>query len=108
MEAEYMAATNAARQIIWLQNFFLGLGLPQSHPSNLYINNHSAINLAKNPEFCAQSKHINIRHHFICKVIENGHTLLNWCPTDNMTANIFTKALSQAKFKIFVQELGMS
>lgn len=108
MEAEYMAATNAARQIIWLQNFFLGLGFPQSHPSDLYIDNHSAIDLAKNPEFYAQSKHINIRHHFIRKVIKNGHALLNWCPTDNMTADIFTKALSRPKFEKFVQELGMS
>jgi hypothetical protein len=107
MEAEYMASSHAVKEAIWLRSFLNGIGFQQNEASELFLDNQSAIALAYNPEFHARSKHIDIRHHFIREAVENGTVELIWCPTDEMTADIFTKALARPKFWRFREDLGM-
>ena len=47
MEAEYVAATEASKEMIWLQRFMEELGKKQEN-SRLYSDSQSAIHLAKN------------------------------------------------------------
>ena len=54
-EAEYMAATAAAYQSIWLKNVLQQVTGEEIGPVELYIDNRSAINLAKNPVFHGRS-----------------------------------------------------
>ncbi|XP_074348951.1 secreted RxLR effector protein 161-like [Apium graveolens] len=71
-EAEFMAATAASCQAIWLKKLLMqitGIGI---QPVTLFIDNKSAIDLAKNPVFHGRSKHIDVRFHFIRECIENG------------------------------------
>ena len=49
-EAEYVAATSAGQEILWLHNLFHELGYTISMPSTLFIDNCSALSVAKNPE----------------------------------------------------------
>ena len=50
-EAEYMAANQAGRDIAWMRNLLTEFGYNLSHsPSTLYMDNNSAIAVAKNPE----------------------------------------------------------
>ena len=107
MEAEYIAATLATKQIIWLRDFLTALGFTQADPSELHIDNQSAIALAANPQFHARSKHIDVQFHFIRGVIQREIATIHWCPTDEMTADIFTKSLLRPKFKSFRDDLGM-
>jgi len=108
MEAEYIAGASACQQIIWLRTLFTELGIEQTKPTVLLIDNKSAIDLAHNPEFHARAKHIDIRHHFLRYNIEDKTIEINWIPTDDNIADVFTKALSRVKHQKFVQELGMS
>jgi len=107
-EAEYVAATHAAKEGIWLCNFIGEVFTPFTDPTTLYCNNQSAVAIATNGNFHARTKHINIHYHFICFVIENGSLTLVYCPTDDMTANILTKALPNSKAKHFAASLGLS
>ena len=50
MEAEYVAATEASKEMIWLQRFMEELGKKQEN-SRLYSDSQSAIHLAKNSAF---------------------------------------------------------
>ena len=52
-------------------------------------------------------KHIDVQYHFIRWVVEEGHVLLIYCPTQDMVANVFTKALPSAKAKHFAGCLGL-
>ena len=73
----------------------------------LHSDSQSAIALARNKQFHAQTKHIDIRFHFIRYVIEAGKITIDYCPTEDMVADTLTKALLSAKAKHFAAALGL-
>ncbi|KAJ3503727.1 hypothetical protein NLJ89_g8305 [Agrocybe chaxingu] len=107
-EAEYVAATHAAKEAVWLRNFIGEVFEPIEGPTTLHCDNQSAVAIATNGNYHARTKHIDIRYHFIRFVVENGTLKLVYCPTDDMTADTLTKALPSAKAKHFAKSLGLS
>ena len=105
-EAEYIAATYAAKEAIWLREFISKIYEPQG-PMTLHSDSQSTIALPHNEQFHARTKHINIRFHFIRYVIEAGKITIDYCPTDDMVADTLTKALPSAKAKHFASALGL-
>ena len=71
MKEEYVAATEASKEMIWLQRFMEELGKKQEN-NRLYSDSQSAIHLAKNSAFHSRTKHIQLRYHFIRLVLEDG------------------------------------
>ena len=82
--------------------------LPKPPPIVLNSDNQSAIALAKDDRYHARTKHIDIRYHFIRYAIENEQIVLIYCPTNDMTADIFTKPLPSLKVKHFASALGLA
>jgi hypothetical protein len=107
-EAEYVAATHAAKEGLWLRRLIGEVFRPLATPTSLHCDNQSAIALTKDGPFHARTKHIDIRYHFIRFVIENGFIKLIYCPTNDMVADTLTKALPSAKAKHFAAALGLS
>ena len=68
--------------------------------SDLGLYNQSAISMAQNTQFHGRTKHIDIRHHFVCEKVNNGTINLKYCPTDRMLADILTKGLPRPVFEI--------
>ena len=64
-ESEYMAATTAACQGIWLARLLGEIKDEELKAAVLNVDNKSAISLSKNPVYHDRSKHIEIRYHFI-------------------------------------------
>jgi hypothetical protein len=106
-EAEYVAATHAAKEIKWIRTFIGEIFTTLIHPTTLYSDNQSAIALSKDHQYHARTKHIDIRFHFIRWVIEEGVLRLVYCPTDDMTADTLTKPLPSPKAKHFAHALGL-
>jgi hypothetical protein len=106
-ESEYVAATHAAKEAMWLRTLISQVFGPLSGPTTLFSDNQSAIALAQDHQFHARTKHIDIRFHFIRWIIENGTLRLICCPTNNMIADTLTKALPSPKVKHFAAELGL-
>jgi len=52
-------------------------------------------------------KHIDVRYHFIREAVEDGKVSVVYIPTDDNPADIFTKPLAKAKFRRFVELLGL-
>lgn len=106
-EAEFMAATAAACQGVWLGKRLGEVTDDFKGPVVLYIDNKSAIDLAKNPVFHSRSKHIDIRYHFIRECVERGEIIVKHVATDEQRADTLTKALPVIKFERMRQLLGV-
>ncbi|GKA48891.1 retrovirus-related pol polyprotein from transposon TNT 1-94 [Tanacetum coccineum] len=73
----------------------------------LYCDNRSAIALCCNNVQHSQSKHIDIRHHFIREQVEKGVVELYFVTTDYQLTDIFTKAIPRERFEFLLPRLGM-
>ena len=106
-ESEYMASSLATREAVYLRQFLVELGFRQIGPTPILIDNQSAIAIARNPEFHARTKHIEVRHHYVREKLEDGIIDLQYCPTADQTADILTKPLSLIKHEKFVKNLTL-
>ena len=59
-----------------------------------------AIHLAKNPATTPNSKHIDIRHHFIRERMANSEFKVVYIPSEEQHADFLTKSLHQGAFKV--------
>ena len=95
MEAEYMTAAATVKEATWLKVLF-----SEIEPSltctavKLFIDNQSAMSLAKNTTFHDQMKHIAIHHHYIREKVDEGEIILEYLPTAEQVTNVLTKPLS--------------
>jgi len=110
-EGEYMALTQAVKESLWLQAILYDLGA-QKHfkeMGNIAIDNQGAMALARNPEFHARTKHIDIPYYFVREHIDKGDVGLTYCHTSEMTltADIFTNVLPQPAFTKHNLGLGL-
>ena len=106
-EAEYIVASDAVRELLWLHFLISEITIPILHSITLFCDNQSAIQIASNGLINARTKHIDIRAHFIRHVIEAGTATLKYCPTDRMVADILTKALLHSHVKYFADKLSL-
>jgi hypothetical protein len=107
MEAEYVAATNLLKDVIWLQNLISEIHVPIVGPTIILCNNQGTITLTQNNKFHPRTKHIDIQYHFIQKAVNDGKIILIYCPTSANVADIFTKVLAHLKVQKFVDMLGL-
>ena len=108
MEAEYVAETHASKEGIWLKGFVNEIMGGEVGALTIMGDNQGAIALAKDNKFHARTKHIDLRYHFIREAVENGKIKMNYIPTSENVADIFTKPLPRPKFIEFVGKLGLA
>jgi hypothetical protein len=96
-EVEYMAATHARKEVVWLQIFFSGIGLVQQ-ALRLDYDSQSAIFLAKNPAYHSKKKHIDVQYHFVRDMVEEKKVLLEKVNTLKNVADSLTKSVSIENF----------
>jgi hypothetical protein len=104
-EAEYVAATHAAKECIWLRRLTGELFPSLQTQTTLFCDNQAALKLATEDNYHARTKHIDIRFHFIRQIIASGAIKMVYCPTDDMTADVLTKAL--LRWKVMCHGLGL-
>ena len=106
-EAEYIAAVSAGQEILWLRNLFTEFGYKFDAPSTLYMDNQSALSVAKNPEHHGRMKHLDLRFYWLRDIVADGQITVHYMPTDTMPADVMTKALSRVKVQDMCSMLGL-
>ena len=73
-EAEYIAATDAACEAVWLRRILLDMQQSEETTTIIHCDNMSAIAITKNLVFHSRTKHIELHHHFIRKLVQERNT----------------------------------
>ena len=82
-------------------------GLPQQHLATLWCDDHSVIHLCKDPGQHQCMKQIELHIHFIRNLIHTHVLEVHYCSTNDQVVDIFTKALTEAKFTKLQSMLGV-
>ncbi|GKV07267.1 hypothetical protein SLEP1_g19063 [Rubroshorea leprosula] len=107
-EVEYVAVASSACQAIWLQSLKNQVRVPIEEPMKIFVDNISAINLAKNPVQHGRSKHIDIRFHYSRDLIDKRVIELKYYKSENQVADILTKPLKYEAFVKLKSMMGIS
>jgi hypothetical protein len=107
-EAEFVAAVAAGQEILFLRNLFTELGYKFTTPSPLYIDNQSALSVAKNPEHHGRMKHLDLRFFWLRDEVEKKRISVIHLRTDDMPADVLTKALGRVKHLDMVRMIGLT
>ena len=106
-EAEYVALSSAAQEAIWLKLLLHDLNFSHNSPMVIMEDNQACICFTKNPKDHGKTKHISIKYHFVRNLVNDQEIDVQYCPTNLMLADIFTKGLSAEKFMFIRNRLGL-
>jgi hypothetical protein len=106
MEAEYMAILDCSCQCIWVKMLLEEIGYSVGLVP-ICGDNQGSLFMASNPITETQSKHIDIRYHFVCSAIENNQVDPYFISGAENPADLFTKPLARVKFEKFRAMLGL-
>ncbi|PKI64770.1 hypothetical protein CRG98_014839 [Punica granatum] len=107
--AEYIAASNVAKEATWIKKFVAELVVVPSiaDPIDLYCDNNGAIAQAKEPRSYQRSKHILKRFHFISGIIDRRDVKICRIPTYKNLTDPLTKPLVQHKHEAHTKSLDI-
>ncbi|GJS59796.1 retrovirus-related pol polyprotein from transposon TNT 1-94 [Tanacetum coccineum] len=105
-EAEYVSAGKACQQALWMKHALIDYDV-RLDDVLIMCDNKGAIDLRKNPVQHSRTKHIKIRHHFLCDNIQKGHISIEKVPSVDNIADILTKPLKRESFNYLRLGLGM-
>ena len=106
-EAENVVATSGVCHAIWLRSLLKELQMFQEEATKIFVDNKSALALAKNPILHDRSKHINTRYHFIRECIARKEVHLEFVKSHDQVADIPTKPLKYDAFNKLRALLGV-
>ncbi|CAD6255986.1 unnamed protein product [Miscanthus lutarioriparius] len=108
-EAEYITASGATKEGVWMRRFLIELGvfLNASSPLNLHCDNNGAIAQAKEPRNHQKNKHVLRKFHLIREFIRRDEIKMCKIHTDLNVADPLTKALPQPKHEAHMRAMGI-
>ena len=106
-EAEYIAAVEAGKELMWLKRFLQELGFRQKEYM-IHCDSQSAMDLSKNSMYHSSTKHIDVRYHWLREAVEKQEIKLSKINTDDNPADMLTKVVPCEKHKLCSDIVGLS
>jgi hypothetical protein len=106
IEEKYIALNVEVREAVWLHKLMTDLFDHELDPT-IHCDNQNCVKLSKNPVFHDRSKHIEIKYHYIRDMVQRKTIHVQYLPTHEEIADIFTKPLAKMKFVYFHERLGL-
>nr|GEV28757.1 retrovirus-related Pol polyprotein from transposon TNT 1-94 [Tanacetum cinerariifolium] len=103
--AEYVSLSACCAQVLWIRTQLTDYGF-HFDKIPMYSDSKAAIAISCNPVPHSRTKHIDVRYHFIKEKVEKGIIELFFVGTEYQLSDLFTKALSEDRFKHLVRRLG--
>lgn len=105
-ESEYVALGKGITEGCWIRNLLRELGLG-CDSFKVYVDNQSAIHVAKNPEHHKRLKHIDLKMHFVRDKVSKGIVSLIYINSRNQLADVCTKPLNRGIFEEICLSLNL-
>ncbi|GJU94172.1 hypothetical protein Tco_1318928 [Tanacetum coccineum] len=107
-EAEYIAASEAATEAVWIKKFISGLGIVPiiNEPIKMFCDNSAALLIANDLGVQKGARHYHRRYHYVRECIELGKINLLKVHTDDNLADHFTKVLPKGKLTQHARSIG--
>ena len=109
-EAEFMAYKEAVKESLYLNSFIKEIQCIAnlfSKTNVIKTDSQSAIELTKNPNYHARTKHVDIRYYFVREKVENQQVVFDYESTTILLADNLTKPTSIQKLQDFNKEIGL-
>ncbi|KAL0373269.1 UNVERIFIED_CONTAM: Retrovirus-related Pol polyprotein from transposon TNT 1-94 [Sesamum radiatum] len=108
-EAEYIAASEAAKEAVWMKNYIQELDVVPSiaEPVVIFCDNNGAIAQAKEPRSHHRSKHILRRYHLLREMVSRGDCRMDRVSSAENTADPLTKPMSQVAHTQHLDKMGL-
>ena len=109
MEAEYVAASEAAKEAVWFRNFLMDLDVVPNLPQSItiYCDNTGAVANTKEPRAHKAAKHIERKYHLIRGIVKRGDVIVVAIASEDNRADPFTKSLPAKAFEQHVEAIGV-
>jgi hypothetical protein len=104
-EAEYMAASDAAREAVWLRRLLGDLGMDVCF--QILVDNSGALFQVQNDAITQKSKHVDVHFHYVKTVVRHGKVMFAACSTAEQAADFLNKCLPKTSFLYCCQKCGM-
>lgn len=106
-EAEYIAVSACAQEVVWLRNFFSEVNRTLTEATSIYTDNDPALEMTENPVNLSKTKHIDIPVHHVRDEVKKGRIKLIHVPGAENPADMLTKPLGVEKHYACIAALGM-
>ncbi|GJR87201.1 hypothetical protein Tco_0211212 [Tanacetum coccineum] len=108
-EAEYIAASEAAMEAVWIRKFISGLGIVPTinEPIKMFCDNSATLHFANEPEVQKGARHYHRRYHYVRESIKLGEIKFLKVHIDDNLADPFTNALSKGKLTQLARSMGL-
>mmetsp|Transcript_6386 Transcript_6386/g.7852 ORF Transcript_6386/g.7852 Transcript_6386/m.7852 type:complete len:171 (-) Transcript_6386:89-601(-) len=107
MEAEYVALAYAIHEARFLRMLLSELGFEQQSPTLIYEDNQAAIACATSKNYSGRAKHVELKYHITREAIVKQWCALQYCPSEDMKADVMTKLLEKYKHRKALGHLNM-
>ncbi|KAJ1572080.1 hypothetical protein NDA12_004217 [Ustilago hordei] len=107
VEAEFIAATEATCEVLFLKQLLRSIGIATGTPT-VYSDNTGCIQVSKDPAQHWKLKHIDTKYHFVCNNVQEGRVQIKYVDTTRNLADVLTKpigrqAMQQARSGLHLQ-----
>lgn len=106
-DAEYIAAHDASKEIVWFRQLLKDIGIEQEGPTTLLCDNAAAQKLIQNPTFHRRSKHIDIKFHYTRDLVKQKLIDVKHVSSQLQLADILAKPLTRGKFETNRSQLNI-
>lgn len=106
-EAETMALCKGGQEGEWLRLLVNDMGIDIEGATVIMEDNRAAIDLTKDPKHQSRAKHIDVKYFYVRDLVTNGRAEVRHCATEDMYADILTKALPADAFEKLRTAIGV-
>ena len=104
-EAEFIAATEAAKDVIWIRGLLQELSLDSKVASTVYEDNQACVSMINNSAVSPRNRHFAVKMAWLRDQVSNNKIKFVFVQSKKNFADLFTKVLPEDQFRTLREKL---